>query len=805
MRKLLTVICFLLLINSLMAQHILKGVIADRNSRPIEGATLHLLRPEDSSLAAGTASDSNGLFIFSDLKPGLYILKITSEGYRTYTSPALELNAGFTEKITDTIYLDKQAAHLQSVTVSGRRNQLTMQPGRMVLDVANSIASTGGTALDMIATSPGVTVNYQEGTISMNGKKGVVIMINGRPNYMPAGDVVKMLQGLGSGNIQKIEFITSPPAGFDAEGNAGFINIVLKKNPADGLNGSFALMGGYGKGLLGSGSGNFNYRANHINLFGDVACSYTRNKPYTTFYRRVSDEGIIKESYSITDRKANTPNVNGRIGLDIDLGRKTTTGILVSGYDNKFRLQAVNTASLSSNGNVDTLISIDNGELNHWKNYSANFNIQHMPDTKTIITFNADYIYYKNSDPVNYTNAYYNSARNLLYQERIQTTKETPINFKVAAVDVSRHLDSVTELSAGAKTTVLRFDNNAGFYRLGSNVWEKDSALSAVHALREDYSAFYVSLNANPIKRINVRLGMRYEYTNSNLSSPWQKDIVNRHYGNLFPNALVSYKLSNDITWSASYNRRITRPTFNDLAPFTYYQDPNTFLTGNPALQPTLSGTVKTDVQLKKYFLSASYTTEKNSIQMYQPRIDSANNKLFYSSENIPRLKTFNAMLTVPVNYLNWLSGNYTISFIRQHADLVYEGSAVKRNKSIWSFNGVQRAVLRNNWSVEVSGFFRTGDIVGILVQKPYGSMDAGVRKQWGAKGTVALSVSNIFNTMQFHFVAEDVQKNLYNTINADLLYRAIRLTYSLPFGNQKVKERRNRGTGAEDEKSRVN
>lgn len=794
-----------MLANNLMAQPVLKGMVAGRDNRPVEGATLHLLRLPDSSLVAGTASDSHGLFTFSDLKPGRYVLKASSAGYRNYISLALELKAGFSEKIADTIYLEIQAAHLQSVSVSGRRNQITVQADRIVLDVANSIASAGGTALDMIAASPGITVNYQEGTISMNGKKGVVVMINGRPNYMPAGDVVKMLQGLGSGNIQKIEFITSPPAGFDAEGNAGFINIVLKKNPADGLNGSFSMMGGYGKGVLASGSGNFNYRANRINLFGDVGYSYIRNKPYTTFYRRVSDQGVMKENSSITDRKASIPNINGRMGLDIELGPKTTTGLLVSAYDNKFRLQAINTAFISAMGNLDTVIAIDNREVNHWKNYSANFNIHHMPDKKTVLTFNADYIYYKNSDPVNYTNAYYNGARALLYEERIETTKQTPIHFKVAAVDISRHLDSVTVLDVGAKTTILRFNNNIGFYRMGPNVWEKDSALSAVHALREDYSAAYVSLTAKPTKRISLRLGMRYEYTNSNLSSPQQKDIVDRHYGNFFPSVLVSYKISNDINWSASYNRRITRPTFNDLAPFTYYQDPNTFLTGNPALQPALSGTMKTDLQFRKYFLSVAYTNEKSSIQMYQPRIDSTTNKLFYSSENIPRLKTFNASLTIPVAPWNWLSGTYTIGFIRQQADLVYAGSAVRRNKSIWSINGVQRADLGNNWSMELSGFFRSGDIVGILIQKSYGSLDAGVRKQWGSKGTVGLSLSNVFNSLKFHFLAEEAPKNLYNTIDADLLYRAIKFTYTRPFGNQKVKEKRNRSTGAEDEKSRVN
>jgi outer membrane receptor protein involved in Fe transport len=804
-RKLPYLILLLSLGNSLLAQPVLKGVVAGWDNKPVEGATLQLLRLPDSSLAAGTASDNTGLYTFSGLKPGTYVLKASSTGYRNYISPVFELKPGLPEKITDTIYLDRQAASLQSVSVSGRKNQVTVQPDRTVLNVANSIATAGGTALEMIAASPGITVNYLEGTISMNGKKGVVVMINGRPNYMPAGDVVKMLQGLGSGNIQKIEFITSPPAGFDAEGNAGFINIVLKKNPADGLNGSFSAMGGYGKGLLASGSGNFNYRSNRINLFGDASYTYTRNKPYTTFYRRVFDQGVLKENYSITDRTVRVPNINGRLGLDIELSPKTTTGLLVSAYDNQFRMQAINTAFISSKGNLDTVISINNREVNRWKNYSANFNIHHTIDKKTELVFNADYIYYKNSDPVNYTNDYYNNSHSLLNEERIQTTKETPIRFKVAALDISSRLDSTTVLNVGAKTTFLTFDNNIGFNRLKQNIWERDSALSAVHALREDYSAAYVSLSAKPAKNINLRLGVRYEYTNSNLSSAQQKDLIDRHYGNLFPSMLVSYKVSEQLTWSASYNRRITRPTFNDLAPFTYYQDPNTFLTGNPALQPALSGTVKTDLQFRKYFLSVGYTTEKSAIQLYQPRIDSTTNKLFYSSENIDRLKTVNASLTAPVEFSNWLSGTYTIGFIRQQADLLYEGSAVKRNKTIWSFNGSQRADLGKNWAVELSGFFRSGDIIGILIQKPYGSLDAGVRKQWGSKGTIGLSLSNVLNSMQIRFLADEAGKNLYTTMDANLFYRTLRLTYTLSFGNQQVKAKRSRSTGAEEEKSRVN
>jgi hypothetical protein len=268
---------------------------------------------------------------------------------------------------------------------------------------------------------------------------------------------------------------------------------------------------------------------------------------------------------------------------------------------------------------------------------------------------------------------------------------------------------------------------------------------------------------------------------------------------------LVSYKITGQVTWSASYNRRITRPTFNDLAPFTYYQDPNTYLTGNPALQPSLSGTIKTDLQFRKYFLSVGYTSEKSAIQMYQPRIDSTTNKLFYSSENINKLKTFNASLTAPVEFTRWLSGTYTVGFTRQQADLLYEGSAVKRNKSIWSVNGQQRADLGKNWSMELSGFFRSGDIIGILVQKPYGSLDAGVRKQFGSKGTIGLSMSNILKSMQIRFLAEEADKNLYNTMDAYLFYRAIRLTYSLSLGNQQVKAKRSHATGAEEEKTRVN
>ncbi len=217
----------------------------------------------------------------------------------------------------------------------------------MVINVANSITNAGSTALDVLMRSPGIIVNQQNSTISMNGKEGVFVMLNGKINRMPVTALVQMLAGMSSSNIERIELITTPPANLDAEGKAGFINIVLKKNTEYGTNGSLSLTAGYGigGGPVQGGSINVNHRKQRWNVYGDY--SFGRTTPNTSIHanRKIIGNDVI-ENFMTSRRDDFRRNHSGRIGMDYELNKKTVLGVLLSGFSNMYGMKGLNTTSI---------------------------------------------------------------------------------------------------------------------------------------------------------------------------------------------------------------------------------------------------------------------------------------------------------------------------------------------------------------------------------------------------------------------------------------------------------------------------
>lgn len=796
---------FLVVCQNTFAQTRVSGFIVDKDLKGVAQANVLLLKSSDSSLVKGMMSAGDGSFTFENLDRGRYLITSTFSGYEQVYSDSFEIAEGKEKINIGNINLQRAIAELKSVTVSGKKPLFQQLIDRTVINVSNSITTAGSSALDVLARSPGVVIDYQNNSIVMNGKNGVVIMINGKPNYMPVSAVVQMLEGMNASNIEKIELITTPPANFDAEGNAGYINIVLKTNNNVGTNGSFSVMVGYGQRFLTSQSLNFNHRKGKVNIYGDLSYRRPYNFPYVSSYRRVSNAGKITETTSDTKRDVVEPNFNGRMGLDVQTGKKTVMGVLVTSYDNNYIMNAVNTSNVVTNGLPDSSIIIDNVESNHWRSLSGNFNVQHNISANENITFNFDYIHYRNSDPVDYDNHYFDAAGNFTRQQKTRTGKETPISIWVTAFDYTKRISEKFGFSAGIKQTVSNYSNDISFLTLDGASWVKDNSLSAVYKLDENYSAGYASANMSITKKTEAKLGLRYEYTNSNLETETEKNIVDRHYGRLFPSVFISHRTDENNSFNISFSRRITRPTFNDLAPFTYYSDPNTLLTGNSALQPSISNSIKAEYVYKSYFFSIAYSKETNSIQAFQPKIDSVLNKEVLSAENIISLKTLNGSASLPITINSWWSMQYNFTATWQEANAVLKSGPLHVSKANWAVNGNQRFTFPKNWSAEISGFFQSANLFGVIVQRPIGLLDVGIKKKLNDnRSSFQLAGTNLLRSMKINLVADVPKENLYTHVNLHFFYRAIRLTYTRSFGKEKLRESRSRSTGSEEERARV-
>src|SRR6185437_11682878 len=528
-----------------------------------------LLKSTDSSLVKGMITDATGKYSFENIRSGHYLLSATYTGMSQEFSPVFEVSENRKDIEMVTIHLQPAEVKLNAVKVDAKKPMFEQKIDRMVINVKNSITSAGGTALDVLEKSPGVTVNRQNNTIAVNGKNGVVVMINGKITYMPMEALVQLLAGISAGNIEKIELITTPPAKYDAEGNAGYINIVLINNPNAGANGSWFITAGYGKKELGAAGINFNYRTAKINLYGNYNFNYDHSIQTGTGFTQLTKSGNIIANTSFSNRDATRQVHNIRVGLDYQVDSSTIIGALISGYDNHWKMVALNGATVVQNGILDTTINTVDNEINHWQNIMTNLNFQHTFKPGKVLYFDANYIYYKDYNPNTYSNAYFKGTNQFLYNEDIISGKTTPINIKVLSTDYTTPIGKKITLEAGAKVSLSKFTNDVYVQNLKQGSWITDPELSANYLLKENIGAAYASFTMDVNNKITMKGGLRYEYTQSNLGTATAINIVNRKYGELFPTFYISKKMNDDNSVNFSYSRRITRPTFNDLAPFT--------------------------------------------------------------------------------------------------------------------------------------------------------------------------------------------------------------------------------------------
>ncbi len=797
------IVLLLIASNAIYAQVKITGSVLNAIDKPVNGANVLLLNNLDSLLIKGTVSSASGIFNFENIKPGSYIISVSFTGFKQYFSKEISISKG--DLNTGVIKLINDEKVLSDVTVVARKPMFEQKIDRMVINVKNSITSAGGTALEVLEKSPGVVVNRQSNSIGLNGKAGVVVMINGKISRMPSDALVQMLAGMNASNIDRIELITTPPANFDAEGNAGYINIILLSNPNRGLNGSYSLTMGYGKGYTPAGSVNFNYRKNKINLFGDYSFTWHNQEQVFSFYRRLVQQGITTQNTSETFRKPEDGNHTARLGIDIQVTPKTVIGFLVSGYNSKWLMTAENNLSIVKNNVLDTTVSIVNTELNQWKHFMSNINFSHTIKEGEVITADLDYLYYTDNNPNEYINKYFNGSGTTLGIEETRSTKLTPLKIWVGKFDYNKKISKKVSIESGAKFALSKFSNNVAVENNVQNNWVKDPELTANYKLKEDVAAVYTTLSIEASTKINLKLGLRYEHTISNLGSDKQQNIVDRKYGRFFPSIFLTRKFDDKNSINLSYSRRITRPTFKDMAPFVIFVDPYTFFSGNSGLQPAFSNVFKTDYLYKNFVLSVSFTKEDESIANFQPKL-SKGNKQIYASENLDNIKTLNISVTIPFTITKWLNMQNNIQGNWQQLNAVFINGPFRIEQKNFSFNSSLNFTLPANYSIELSGFYQSKSLFGASVNNGTGMANFGMQKRFGKNSNkLRFAITNIFDGGVFRGVTDIPAENIYVENSFRFSQRTFKLTYSQSFGNKKLNAKRNRSSASEDEQRRMN
>jgi len=336
-----TLIWFILLTifaTSGFSQGVIQGNIHDSQTKGISYANILLRTELDSAMIKGAISDESGNYVFTDIPKGEYFVEVTILGYSRSYSPVF-LFLGTEKSDVAAIQLHEEDQNLDEVTVTATRPFFELEQGKMVVNVANSISAAGLSVLDVLDRSPGVMVNRQSNSLSVLGKNGVVILMNGQRFRMPLEAAYQMLSGLNSSDVEKIEIITVPPANYDADGDAGFINIVMKRdNSLVGTKGSLTVGQGYGSGYNGNMSFNINHQGPKFSWFGLLSTTYFERVGIIEGFRGnnngFEDIGIESVTKWVPIKKS----LNYQAGFDYKLGSNTIVSGLLSGYETRIRL-----------------------------------------------------------------------------------------------------------------------------------------------------------------------------------------------------------------------------------------------------------------------------------------------------------------------------------------------------------------------------------------------------------------------------------------------------------------------------------
>jgi hypothetical protein len=798
---------FLLLICPILfygqTSHIVSGVITESNGEAVPYINVLLLQSNDSSFVKGTVTLENGSYQLENIKNGTYIIMGSMVGFQSAYSRSFDLN---TDYKVETLILS-EGETLEEVVVEATKPLYQQKVDRMVINVENSIVSAGGSALEILERSPGVLVDRQGSSISVVGKSGVVVMINGKRSYLPASAVVQLLDGMSADNIESIELITTPPANFDAEGNAGYINIVMKERTDVGLNGSYSLNYGVGgNGYTTSDNINFNYRKNKLNLFGNYSFSNREmDMPFKFEQERVVDNNLLTKS-TVSNRFPERPVSNARLGLDYKVSDNTIMGLILNGYDSRWAMDALTDNISAENGVPTSFVEVDLDEVNHWKHFGSNYNIRHNFTENKFISFDIDFLYYTDRNPINYTNTFFDENHDFSYEELTRSKKLTPIKTWVSKFDYSNQMNDKIKIEAGIKGSLSTFDNDVSVENLQNNQWIVDPTLTSYSELDENIYAAYVALDYVMSDKWSSKFGLRYEYTDSQMDTEADGTVVDRQYGKFFPTAFFNRKFSDDLNMNFSYSMRISRPTFNEMAPFVILFDPDTFIAGSVGIQPAISNSIKYDINYKSTIFSLQYTHEDSSIARFQVTYDEINDRIIMKSENLDYTKTFSATLGLPIKISNWWRTQNNLSYTMRDVGIFRNDDTENFTLGDFSLNSSSSFKFTDSFSGEVTASYRGPRYNGSRKSEERYRMDVGIQKKFGDKwGSLRFAVNDVFDSSAFKGVTDLPDQNLKRSLNLKFSHRTFSLTYSKNFGNSKLKSTRKRDTGSAEERRRVN
>lgn len=801
------VLCIMLMGAAARAQFSITGNV--RSTAPLANMVITLLHAKDSAFAKTIFSDANGKFEFEQVKEGAYLVMVAQQGLEKYISETVTVSPDQPVAHVKDIQLVIVASGLQEVKVIARKPFVEKKIDRVVVNPDALISNAGATSLEALEKAPGILVDIN-GNISLKGKPGVMVFIDDKPTYMTSADLASYLRSLPAGSVESFEIMTNPPARYDAAGNAGVINIRLKKNRVKGINGGINLAYGQGRYHRTNNSFNINYRVNKFNFFGNVGVSdnnsyqdLTINRfyylPDGTFNSRFTQNSYFKKEQQ---------SFNARIGADYYASDKTTFGVTLAGFLNPSRSPVTNSAVLTDKDDeIVSLVEASNPSKRKWKNGSVNLNYAKKLNKKgREISANADYIKYNSSVSQNLVNDIYLPDGTLQNSSILRSSLPADIGIQSVKFDYVSPLSKGGKMDMGVKSSFVQTDNTADFFDVVNNIPEPNYEFSNRFKYKENINAAYVNF-AKDWKRFSIQAGLRLENTNIDghqLGNPMQQDSsFKRDYTSLFPTFYILYKLDSvqkhQLGFSAG--RRINRPDYQALNPFTYPIDRFTFYGGNPFLEPTFSYNFEISHTYKnKITTTLEYGIANNLIQ----ETNEQRGNIYYS-----RPGNFGKQISygIDVNATLPVKKSWTLQLYTELKNLTFKsdvyGQKLDEGRFYWYVGPTNQFIISKNLSAELAGSYQTRILVGQFLTIPVWQVRAGLsQKIIKDKGALRLNVSDIFYTNQPGGDIRNIADSKANWLSL-LDSRVVTIAFSYRFNKGKSLNARQSGA-SDSEKGRV-
>ncbi|MEM6844958.1 MAG: outer membrane beta-barrel protein [Bacteroidota bacterium] len=795
----------------------LSGKVTDTSGEALPFVNVLLLNAADSALAKGAITDESGTYVLEGVTSGKYIFQFRAVGWQTYESSSFDV-ADDEQKDIGTQVLSEDTQQLSEVVIQAEKPLFQQEIDRTVVNVESSVMTNGSSALQVLERSPGVSLDHQNGGIMLNGQSGVAVMINGKLMRLPVAQVVAMLNGMSADNIEKIELLTSPPAKYDAEGSAGIINIILKENQEVGTTGTLSATGGLGVGEKAATSINLSHNSSKINVYGSY--SFLHDRSYSDLWVRGDQDipalGGELDVYFLNTTHLVSDNHNATLGLEAYLGN-TTIGVNTAYNHSQVFSEVANRGEYTPRQAPFLLMEANVDATNRWKNSNTSLFLEKELKEGEKLNFNADYLYYKNENPSDISTRFSDQASNEvdpegdIFSNRQRGIANTPIHVGVISMNYMKQWSDKLRLETGVKGAYTRSNSLSRIENWEGNRWINTSRTSNNIAMRERIGAAYASSSWQISPSAELKVGVRYEYSHTYTEAEKEENEIDRRLGKLFPSLFFSKKVGDHTTWQLSYTKRISRPTYNDLASFLAYSDPISVFTGNPLLQPTITNNVKVGYIYRGYSFSVLAGRDDYPIARFQLTENPERDLLYVAPQNLKYQNNLTFQADIPISITDWWTINQGWVGGWRQFELDYTPVPAAKTYFAYSVYGNQTIELPRQFFVEISGWYNSPSYNGSVKIGGFGMLNMGVKKELSNnRGSFQIAITDLLQSMQIGARFGGLTEEAF-AVNTHTNYRTesarsriIKLTYSRSFGNNESTNKRPRVRRSREEENRI-